>query len=89
MSSRPTRQPLGCTRHATCSRLTRAVDIEWQGVQEQAREAPEEILEREMPTAIYQLMHAHARLSNADRDRLARGLANTLGRPAGESDSGG
>jgi mono/diheme cytochrome c family protein len=60
---------------------------EWQRAQEEAREAPQEVLEREMPPAIYQLMHAHARLSDADRDRLVRGLSNTLGRPAGEADS--
>ena len=35
------------------------------------------------PAGIYQVMHAHARLSNADRDWLARGLANTLGQPLG------
>ena len=32
-----------------------------------------------MPPAVYRLMHGHARLSAADRDRLARGLARTLG----------
>jgi mono/diheme cytochrome c family protein len=59
---------------------------EWQRAQKEAKEAREEILEREMPPAIYQIMHAHARLSDADRDRLARGLANTLGQPAGAPD---
>jgi mono/diheme cytochrome c family protein len=56
---------------------------EWQRTQTEAKEAREEILEREMPPAIYQFMHAHARMSDADRDRLARGLANTVGQPAG------
>jgi hypothetical protein len=32
-----------------------------------------------MPPAAYKLAHPHARLSAADRDRLARGLARTLG----------
>ena len=32
-----------------------------------------------MPPAAYVLMHAHARLSTAGRDRLAHGLAKTLG----------
>jgi hypothetical protein len=52
---------------------------EWQRPQEEATEAAEEVLEGEMPLRTYQLMHAHARLSTADRDRLARGLARTLG----------
>ena len=32
-----------------------------------------------MPPTTYQLMHGHARLSAADRERLASGLAKTLG----------
>jgi len=44
-----------------------------------ATKSAEELLEGEMPPAAYQLMHAHARLGNADRDRLAQGLAKTLG----------
>jgi len=36
-------------------------------------------LEGEMPPAAYLLMHPHARLSTADRDRLVQGLAKTLG----------
>jgi hypothetical protein len=32
-----------------------------------------------MPPASYKLLHAHARLNAADRDRLAQGLARTLG----------
>jgi mono/diheme cytochrome c family protein len=58
---------------------------EWQRVQKEAKEAREEVLEREMPPAIYQIMHAHARLSDADRERLASGLAATLGRTAAAS----
>jgi mono/diheme cytochrome c family protein len=52
---------------------------EWQRPQEEAAKASEEVLEGEMPPAAYLLMHAHARLSTADRDRLALGLARTLG----------
>jgi len=52
---------------------------DWQRPQEKATKASEELLEGEMPPAGYLLMHAHARLGNADRDRLAQGLARTLG----------
>ena len=52
---------------------------EWSRPQEEAKEASEEVLEGEMPPAAYTLVHAHARLNAADRDRLAQGLARTLG----------
>ena len=52
---------------------------EWQRPQEEATKASEELLEGEMPPAAYLLVHAHARLSTADRDRLAQGLVKTLG----------
>ncbi len=52
---------------------------EWQRRQEEAGEAGEVIQEGEMPPAIYRLMHAHARLSDADLDRLMRGLTATIG----------
>ncbi|HSL69393.1 MAG TPA: heme-binding domain-containing protein [Longimicrobiales bacterium] len=58
---------------------------EWQRPQEEATEAAEKVLEGEMPLGIYRLMHAHARLSAANRERLARGLERTLGRPAEEA----
>jgi hypothetical protein len=61
---------------------------EWQRPQEEAGEAAEEVLEREMPPAPYQLMHAGARLSAADRERLARGLAATLGPTRDEAHHG-
>lgn len=51
---------------------------EWQRPQEKSSDAAEELLEGEMPPLMYRLMHAHARLSDADRDRLARGLAATV-----------
>lgn len=52
---------------------------EWQRSQEEAGKSAQEVREREMPPAIYRLMHAEARLSDADLERLARGLAITLG----------
>lgn len=52
---------------------------EWPRPQEEAREASQAVLEGEMPPAAYTLVHGHARLSTADRDRLVRGLAKTLG----------
>jgi mono/diheme cytochrome c family protein len=58
----------------------------WQRPQERASDAAEEVLEREMPPVMYRLMHAHARLSAADRDRLARGLAQSLAFPRRETE---
>ena len=52
---------------------------EWQRPQEEADEAAEKVREGEMPMPIYALMHSHARLSPADRARLAEGLAKTTG----------
>jgi hypothetical protein len=51
---------------------------EWTRPQEEAKEAAEEVHEGEMPPAVYTLVHAHARLNAADRERLAQGLARTL-----------
>lgn len=58
---------------------------EWHVPQKDAGEAAQTVSEGEMPLQMYQLMHAHARLSAADRSRLARGLAATLGVAHGES----
>jgi hypothetical protein len=55
---------------------------EWPRRQEEAKEASEEVVEGEMPPVAYALLHAHARLNTADRDRLAQGLARTLGEQA-------
>jgi hypothetical protein len=52
---------------------------EWSRPQEEAKKASEEVLEGEMPPTAYTLVHPHARLNAADRDRLASGLARTLG----------
>jgi hypothetical protein len=51
---------------------------EWTRPQKEAKEAREEVTEGEMPPAAYRLVHAHARLSTADRDRLAKGLGRSL-----------
>lgn len=59
---------------------------EWNRPQEEAKEAGEVIQEGEMPPVAYQLMHSHARLSPADRDLLAQGLAKTLGTGPGTND---
>ena len=52
---------------------------EWPRPQAEAKEAPEEVADGEMPPLAYTLVHAHARLNAADRDRLVQGLAKTLG----------
>jgi mono/diheme cytochrome c family protein len=52
---------------------------EWTRPQEEANEAAEKVREGEMPPAAYTLVHAHARLSPASRDRLAQGLARSMG----------
>jgi len=52
---------------------------EWNRPQEEAMESAETIREREMPPPFYALMHSHARLNDADREQLARGLDLTLG----------
>lgn len=52
---------------------------EWNRPQKEADEASEKVREGEMPLRIYRLMHGHARLSAADRQRLASGLARTVG----------
>jgi hypothetical protein len=59
---------------------------EWTRPQKEAKEAAKEVREGEMPPAAYKLIHAHARLSSADVDRLVQGLTHTLGtdqEPAG------
>ena len=52
---------------------------EWSRPQEEAEEAAEKVREGQMPPAAYAMIHAHARLNAADRERLAQGLARTLG----------
>jgi hypothetical protein len=52
---------------------------EWTRPQKEAKEAAKEVREGEMPPTAYKLIHAHARLSAVDLDRLAHGLTQTLG----------
>ena len=52
---------------------------EWHRPQEEAGEAAQTVFEREMPPKLYELMHSHAHLSDADRVRLRLGLERTLG----------
>lgn len=58
---------------------------EWQRPQEEASEAAEAVMERKMPPTAYTLVHAHARLDATERDRLARGLARSIGMAASEA----
>ena len=53
---------------------------EWQRPQEDAHEAPDVVREKEMPPVQYRLLHPEARLTDAEREQLARGLEATLGR---------
>jgi len=52
---------------------------EWYRAQEGAKDASEEVLQREMPPATYRFVHAHARLTAAEMERLANGLVKTTG----------
>jgi mono/diheme cytochrome c family protein len=52
---------------------------EWHRPQEEGAEAAHALRKGEMPPTLYGLMHSRARLNDADRERLARGLAATLG----------
>jgi mono/diheme cytochrome c family protein len=61
---------------------------EWTRPQKEAKEAAKEVREGEMPPAAYTLIHAHARLSPADLDRLTQGLTQTLGMGVGQEAHG-
>ncbi len=52
---------------------------EWNRPQRRADEAANAVLEGEMPLPIYLIMHPDARLTSAERDALANGLAATFG----------
>lgn len=52
---------------------------EWQREQDEADEAAETVRDGSMPPRQYLLAHSEARLSDAQLDALARGLAATLG----------
>jgi hypothetical protein len=52
---------------------------EWTRPQEEAEDAPESIRAGEMPLQAYVWLHPTARLDTSEQDRLASGLAATLG----------
>jgi hypothetical protein len=52
---------------------------EWNRPQKEARESANTVREGEMPPWIYTIRRASARLSPAEKEALARGLAATLG----------
>jgi hypothetical protein len=62
---------------------------EGQRPQEEAGEAAQKVTEGEMPVRFYTLVHPEARLSDAERAALARGLAATLGPAAAAGVEGG
>jgi hypothetical protein len=51
---------------------------EWDGPNEEAEEAPEEVREGEMPLGMYTAAHPEARLTPEEREQLAQGLARTF-----------
>jgi len=57
---------------------------EWHRPQDGAKDASEEVLQREMPPATYRFVHAHARLTAEEMERLANGLVKTIGVLAAE-----
>jgi hypothetical protein len=52
---------------------------EWTPENDLAAEASGSVLRREMPPRTYRMMHGHARLTEAERVELARGLDATFG----------
>jgi hypothetical protein len=52
----------------------------WDLSQREARKAPREVLDGEMPLWYYTLAHPEARLSAEEKEVLARGLEATIGR---------
>src|SRR6185312_2708789 len=57
---------------------------EWHRTQDGAKDASEEVLQREMPPATYRFVHAHARLTAEEMEHLANGLVKTIGVLAAE-----
>jgi mono/diheme cytochrome c family protein len=57
---------------------------EWQRVQDHADDAAEVVREEEMPPLQYRLLHPEARLTDEERERLARGLEATVHRSQDE-----
>jgi hypothetical protein len=62
---------------------------EWDREQEEAGEAAETVEEGEMPPWQYTLAHPEARLSDAEKEELIRGLEATFGREEDNSGPGG
>ena len=58
---------------------------DWNGGSGEAGEAAETVREREMPPSSYLLMHPEARLTDAEREQLARGLDATVMRTTTQS----
>lgn len=54
----------------------------WQRPQDEADEVADVVREREMPPLMYRLLHPEARITDAERERLARGLEATVRRRA-------
>ena len=52
---------------------------EWNRPYEEVGDAPEEVLEGEMPPLPYRLMHRMARLSDVEQEALVAGIEQTLG----------
>ena len=52
---------------------------EWNRPQREAGDASKEVMEQDMPPRTYLLMHPLARLTDAERTELARGLELTIG----------
>ena len=53
---------------------------EWQREQRHAVDAAEQVRTRDMPQTYYTWLHAAARLSDADRERLAQSFENMFGK---------
>lgn len=51
---------------------------DWDGPNEEAWEAAEEVLDEDMPLPSYRRAHKDARLTDAERERLADGLERTF-----------
>lgn len=51
---------------------------EWDREQDDAHEAPEEVRDGDMPLPLYLAVHPEARLTDAEREELARGLEATV-----------
>ena len=52
---------------------------EWDRLQRDATDTAKEVMEKDMPPSTYLLMHPLARLTDAEREQLVRGLQITLG----------